>query len=334
VSRGRFLKHEHTGKVSAAGGTPILLFPDRQRIINKLFMKGYCDKNGFPIHQSSLSALEGSIIIERYNAAITGLMQYYGEWVSWPSSMQRWVYVLRYSCFKTLAKKYKSSISKVFRRFGTDLYNTSTKTIKFDVEITVNKVTYVKTWKLLTFAAIRDKCLKQKFKEKLTRIFWEREQGLIGDYDIQSGRFPAITHENYLESMKWVSWRTQASFDIPCCICGSMDKVQMHPIKHIRKNPYREIEQKAFHQVMSLRNRKQIPVCEKCHMEVIHQGKYSGPALNALVNYNTKLVDNRIIHVDSFVKPGIEYYGKSLEERGWKQKYQNNGIDLQQESLK
>jgi len=32
----------------------------------------------------------------------------------------------------------------------------------------------------------------------------------------------------------------------------------------------------------------------------------------------SKMVDNRILHVESFVKPGKEYFASTLEEKGWK----------------
>jgi hypothetical protein len=83
--------------------------------------------------------------------------------------------------------------------------------------------------------------------------------------------------------------------------------------------------------MMSLRNRKSIPVCRSCHMNEIHAGKYSGTALNKLLSSRT-LVDNRVIHVESFVKPGKEYFAKSLEEKGWKEvinnKLQKKRIDI------
>lgn len=51
-------------------------------------------------------------------------------------------------------------------------------------------------------------------------------------------------------------------------------------------------------------------------MELVHPGKYDGPRLIKLAP-TKKLVDNRVIHVESFVKPGYEYHAKSLTEKGW-----------------
>lgn len=50
---------------------------------------------------------------------------------------------------------------------------------------------------------------------------------------------------------------------------------------------------------MSLRNRKQLPTCEKCHQQLIHEGKYKGTALKLLVPKT--LIDNRVITVENYV---------------------------------
>jgi hypothetical protein len=50
--------------------------------------------------------------------------------------------------------------------------------------------------------------------------------------------------------------------------------------------------------------------------KLIHPGKYTGPKLIHLAPVQT--IDNRILHIESFVKPGREYQSKSLTEKGWK----------------
>lgn len=54
----------------------------------------------------------------------------------------------------------------------------------------------------------------------------------------------------------------------------------MHHVKHIRKG-----EVKGFTQIMKQLNRKQIPVCRPCLMN-INSGKYDGIALNKLNKAN------------------------------------------------
>jgi hypothetical protein len=67
---------------------------------------------------------------------------------------------------------------------------------------------------------------------------------------------------------------------------------------------------------MALRNRKKITLCQCCHINLVHAGKYSGTALIKLAP--TKLMDNRTLHVESCVKQGLEYHAQSLIEKNWK----------------
>ena len=292
------------GRLQHAPGFPILTFPDRQRIIDRLHAKGFCDKKGFPISIPWLSNLEPHIIIQRFNASMLGLMQYYCEWISQKSFMNRWVYIIRYSCFKTLAMKYKRfTISKVFRKFGVDLTDSSNKTIQATVELKIGNVTYEKVWKLYTTKELRITMLKQGRVKKLSEIFLSRESNeVIGEYQLNSS-MPTVTHENYLRAITWVSLRTQASFDLPCSLCGTSQNVEMHHIKHIRKTAFSKMPQKTSLKMMSIRNRKSIPVCRYCHMNVIHEGKYSGEALNTLLNINPGVLDNRIINIEAYINP-------------------------------
>lgn len=296
---------------------PLIFRPDRTRIINKFHSKGFCDKKGFPKSIPWLSNLETTVIMERFNASIRGLATYYTEWITRPTDLHRWIYILRFSCLKTVAQKYKSTINKVFIRFGTDRYSAATKTITAQAKITVGSLTYVREWKLDTYIEVVKKNKLSRRRQLLYKVFNERESGKIGEYPLKKDR-PTVTHENFVDYITWVSLRTQAPFAMPCCICGSMEQIEMHHIRHIRKKAFSDLKEANFLKMMSLRNRKQIPVCRHCHMHVIHSGDYKGGRLEDKVRVNRNLVDNRIIHIESYVKPGKEYFSKTLPERGWK----------------
>jgi len=67
---------------------------------------------------------------------------------------------------------------------------------------------------------------------------------------------------------------------MPCANCGTDDEVHQHHIKHVRKRAYTLIpEPESYKKIMALRNRKQIPLCSKCHLILVHGGKYNGPKL-------------------------------------------------------
>jgi hypothetical protein len=137
---------------------PLIFRPDRSRLINRLHARGFCNKRGFPVSIPWLTGLEATVTIERFNATIRDFMVYYTECISRPSDLQRWVYILRYSCFKTLAHKYKTSISKIIIRFGVDRKNTATKTIQATAVITIVKISFEKGYKLDSFAYRRNEC--------------------------------------------------------------------------------------------------------------------------------------------------------------------------------
>lgn len=72
--------------------------------------------------------------------------------------------------------------------------------------------------------------------------------------------------------------RTQLNFWDDCLICNSKEKIEMHHVKHIRKEGEKI---SGFTKIMSNLNRKQIPVCHACHMK-IHAGKYDGKSISEL----------------------------------------------------
>jgi len=319
--KGRAMYDTIKGRKSLVSSPGLLIkaYPDRQRLINRLHSKGFCEIDGFPKSVPWLSNLKTFIIIERFNASMRGLMIYYSEFVAYKSTLVRWHYILQLSCFKTIAQKYKISISKVFKRFGKN-FGTKHKTISSKVEVTVNGITYEKEWSLLTFEQVYDEAISIKQKNELKSRFWSREKKQIGGYPLNKDR-PSITQDSFLDYINWTSLRRQASLNMPCLICGSKNNVEMHHIRHIRKNPYNKLQQKAFLQIMQLRNRKQTPVCRNCHRKVIHTGIYSGKKLNNLINYDQTLFDNRVLHSESYVNSSnIEYFGKTLVEKGFSEK--------------
>lgn len=317
--QGRLLSNPGGVGARRSTGQGIRLAPDRQRLISRLHMKGFCDETGFPLTMSWLATLEPHTIIERYNACILGMVQYHAGFVR-DSAMNRWVYIMRYSCFKTLAQKYKCSIKKIFERFGVNQERRDTNTVSVAVRLVTEKAgikkTYLKHWTLVTFGEVMDRAKASDRLFKVSEAFNARESGIIGEYPVRPGSLPAISNEGYLNTITWVSCRTEASLDTPCSVCGSSEDVEMHHIRAIRKQAYTMIPQNmTWKQVLALRNRKQLPVCKCCHDD-IHRGRYRGIKLTSLISVRT-LTDNRIVHVESFVKPGQEHYSKNLEERGW-----------------
>jgi hypothetical protein len=262
--------------LSKTSGWRIKIFPDRQRLINRFYMKGFCNKKGFPISIPWLAPFEPYVIIQKFNAVLAGLSNFYTEFIYNKNKINRWIYIIRFSCLKTLAQKYKTTITGIFRRFAKkdenndDFRRKFGKTIEIKVQLKVKNEIFFKKFHLKTYIELLENSIKldrkQILKEKFLRLENPTSPSDLATNTINriKGRIPKITDEDYLEQIKWVSWRTQASLGMPCSLCGTTKNVQMHHLKHVRKNTYSAIpSERTWEQIMNLRNRKQIPVCAK-----------------------------------------------------------------------
>nr|YP_009492356.1 putative HNH endonuclease [Stauridium tetras]AWI68957.1 putative HNH endonuclease [Stauridium tetras] len=251
------------------GSTIIWADIDKQRLINRMHMKGFCNKKGFPKEKPWLSCMEDQVIVDRYNACMRGLAEFYMPIIRNKANIQRWIYILRFSCLKTLAQKYRTSIGGIYKKFGVKRNLKNQQTIKVTIRLKINENIMEKSWILLTYKELKKIMTnKIKIKEVKERIqnFWNIEHNKkIGEYPLKEGRIPTVTNEDFLNKISWVSLRTQASLDMPCASCGAMES-QQHHVRHIRKSTYALIEEGVpIKKVMALRNRKQIPLCPKCH---------------------------------------------------------------------
>lgn len=110
----------HNGKQFLKRGQLVKMLVPMDRIINRLYQKGFCDNSGFPISQKKWSNQDDIEIIRSFRSILYGLMNYYSG-VSYQHVLGRIDYILRYSCAKTLAHKHNSSCKKIFKKFGKEL---------------------------------------------------------------------------------------------------------------------------------------------------------------------------------------------------------------------
>jgi hypothetical protein len=315
--------------LSKTAGAKIRAYPDKNRLINRFYMKGYCDKKGKPITIPWLSCMEPYMIIDKFNAVISGFANFYTEYVYNKRSINRWIYILRYSCIKTLAQKYKTTTRKIFAKYNVQdqkYRHRYGKTIEFKVRIKYkDDQIYEKPYRLITYLEAIQRAINTKIKSKLVLIdkSLQNEKNYITyqryvDLYKKGNNFPKPIDGNYLEKIKWINWRISCSFNMPCCICGALGNTEMHHVRHVRKNRYSMENQPTWDKLMGLRNRKQIPVCRKCHKNLIHNGTYNNISLKLMAN--RPLVDNRIITVENYINSGPENtnYTKTLYEKGFR----------------
>lgn len=313
-----FLNHRRIVKRTA--GWALKAKPDRQRLINRLFMKGYCTKIGFPLHIPWLSGLEAHTIIERFNAVMIGLSAYYCNYISSKSSLSRWLYILRFSCLKTLAHKYNTTIRHIYEKFAN-----GGRVVKASFSCTLMEdgkpVVLEKQWTLLSS---KEAILKGSSDRKsdIIRKLILADRGLFPMAKPKGNRTPRIFDEKFLYYINWINWRTLAQLSLPCAICGSLENLEMHHIKAIRKRKYVLIPiRESWTRIMSLRNRNQICICKNCHLK-IHKGLHNGIRLKSSELWSDTSYDNRLISIENYVVSGKTYQGlpliESLVSKGWK----------------
>jgi len=161
--------------IQRKAGTIIWAAPEAQRLINRYHMKGFCNKNGDPKEIPWISTLEPQIIIERYNSILLGTAEHFLGFVRNASSIQRWVNILRYSCLKTLAQKYKTTIGGIMKRFGHRLTHPALRTVQVKTRLKVGEKIYEKNFTLYTYKDLINK-IKSK-NEKRTK----NDRKILGD---------------------------------------------------------------------------------------------------------------------------------------------------------
>lgn len=116
--KGATFKGQKITRKSAKGKCYLSL--PREKWINKLLSLGTL-RVSFghiwkPMHRTYLSNLEDIEIISTYNSEIEGLYNYYRMAFN-VSNLHSFYYVMRYSFLRTMAQKYKSSVSKMAQKY-------------------------------------------------------------------------------------------------------------------------------------------------------------------------------------------------------------------------
>ncbi len=97
-----------------------LLVPLKEKVEKFLFAKGAvvqsADGRIKPMHRPYLLNYADSEIVERYNAEIRGICNYYCLAVNY-HTLGYFCYLMEYSCLKTLASKHKSTVAKMWDKY-------------------------------------------------------------------------------------------------------------------------------------------------------------------------------------------------------------------------
>jgi hypothetical protein len=199
-------------------------------------------QRGKPIHRPELIFEQDYTITKIYQDEYRGIVQYY-MLAQNVSSFWKLHWTMQTSLLKTLANKHKTTVSKIMRKYRTDLRTPegTYKCLKVQIERDNDKpplVTY--------FGGIP---LRRK------------KEAILRDQNPQQTR-----RSSYNELVKRLTAQK-------CELCGSQERIEVH---HIRRQADLKVkgrkEKPRWMQVMASRRRKTLAVCKECHTN-IHTGR-------------------------------------------------------------
>ncbi|MCC8484190.1 MAG: hypothetical protein LN561_06615 [Rickettsia endosymbiont of Labidopullus appendiculatus] len=235
-------KHDHRGQRCINGSIGLRI----PAIVKQEKCKKYM-KNGKPIHLPQRTIDDAYSIVSQYQAEYRGVVQYYRMAYNL-HTLGKLKYMTEVSLVKTLASKYKTTCTKIYRRYGTTI-----KTDEGDKKvILVKRERELKKPLVTHFGGISLKWNKWvNIGEQLPEPIWSNCSELV----------------QRLEAQK-------------CELCGSQNKIEVHHIKKLANLERKGATKTEWQKRMLARNRKTLIVCQECHGN-IHYGKYDGKKLSA-----------------------------------------------------
>jgi nicotine oxidoreductase len=266
------------GQIQRGGAGHILVGIDFTRRLRELETKKYAkNQNYAPRECSHLIHFTIQEIIDHYNSVMDGIVNYYYRVITFKSQLNRIIYILQFSCYKTLATKLKLTIRGIIKKYGWTELNkrlvpTGRKRLVYSYKVD-NKTKYI---------------ILRNYTDAMDMGKW-----------ISIGiELKQISQEDFVEEDFWnkfkLNWRSTFKLTKFCTICGSQNNLESHHIKHVRKRGEDKKKITKFtSNVMGLLNRKQIVVCRQCHNR-IHAGTYDSMGLADIFDVRLARVENSL----------------------------------------
>jgi group II intron reverse transcriptase/maturase len=204
-------------------------------------------KNGKPIHLPQRTIDDDYSIVSQYQAEYRGVVQYYRMAYNL-HTFSKLKYMTEVSLVKTLASKYKTTCTKIYRKYGATI-----KTNEGDRKVILVKRSSQLGKPLVThFGGVSLKWNKwASISEQPVEHIWSKRSELVQRVEAQE-----------------------------CELCGSQNKIEVHHIRKLADLKQKGVTKAEWQKRMIARNRKTLIVCQKCHGD-IHQGRYDGNKLVA-----------------------------------------------------
>lgn len=235
-------KHDHRGQRCINGA--IGLRVPRNVIQNK------CTKymrNSKPIHLMQRVNDTAYSIVAQYQAEYVGIVQYYRLAYNL-HQLGRLKWVMETSLTKTLAKKYKTTRTKIYRRYGTTLQTSegTYKVLQVQFDRGPKKIPL-----MAHFGGVSLRWNKWVAISDTAKPIWSKRSELVERLLAQE-----------------------------CELCGAKDNIEVHHIRKLADLEHKGGENKPeWMKIMAARRRKTLIVCQKCHHE-IQYGRYDGPVIS------------------------------------------------------
>lgn len=252
------------GRKDRFRATPrLILHAPIKKLIDKLVTYGFVKRNRlnqyFPTSKSNCIPLTHPQIINFYNSKIRGILNYY-QMVHNRNRLWSIHRMLRESCALTLARKYKlKTIRKAYAKFGPDL---KTQTTSINHKNSEQK----KPTKVYSFYKPDNlKTLDSNKRYNLNTEF--TKQGI-----------------DTILRQTWTSSMTNTLFDQPCAICNTLENIEIHHVRSVKKLRNKK---NTYDQWIGGFSRKTLPLCKQ-HHQMYHARKLSQEELKRIYNYNFK----------------------------------------------
>nr|QYB22876.1 hypothetical protein [Nitzschia ovalis] len=206
-----------------------VITPDANRIIKRFKIQGMCDKNGNPMAYPKWISSSEYEIVTKYNQIMRGIFNYY-EPCGRFYKLYRISYILQYSCARTIARRKKITLKKVFDIYGKQLTVKVARPNKPLLSVSFQSLPKLR------------KTLNKKSKKYLNIVPSRYDPFRIIDY-----------------------WRTKIKVFVECCICGEQNNVSLYRGDLIRNQDKADKLRSALIKI----NRIQIPVCESCYHDIL-----------------------------------------------------------------
>ena len=198
-----------------------------------------------PIHEAGLLAFSDAQIIDVYQQRFRGVAEYY-KFATDRNALRKLKYIMEVSLTKTLANKFKSTVARMYQKYG------GKRTVQeYTYKVLVVEVPTKNGTRYIYWGGIPLKVIKTG-----TEVL-----------DDNNGR-RNVTFSSRTDLVQ----RLQAN---ECEICGSQENCEVHHVRKLAdlKDRWRGRKEKpAWVTTMIAMQRKTLVVCAKCHV-AIHTGK-------------------------------------------------------------